>query len=72
MTTDRVPSGTHNLIIDSLRDASARCTCGRWAIVITTTSHDNDEEIRAEVCHEHALHLARARALATPHKGDPP
>jgi hypothetical protein len=74
MTTDTVPSGSHNLIIHVGRKTVATCTCGQWSHTIHNASKDATagEDLSAEVCRQHALHLARARALIAPRNGDPP
>jgi hypothetical protein len=46
----------HKLIINSLRDTDAVCSCGRWSFVAMAFDRELDHELRARVHDEHLLH----------------
>jgi hypothetical protein len=47
----------HKLIIKSLRDVSATCTCGGWNFVRPVFDADTDEYIRKRCESEHRIHI---------------
>jgi hypothetical protein len=62
----------HKLVIDSLRDLKARCSCGRWTIVSPAFDDETDNYLRDKATEEHARHQERAsRDKTCPHKPGP-
>ena len=57
----RVPC---RLVIRSLRDLTAECSCGRWTMSKPTFDRDTDEEIKTAANEQHAAHVARGRRPA--------
>lgn len=51
--------GEHNLMILSLRDLKAVCTCGGWSLMATTVEADSDDEIRRRAEEVFSAHAAR-------------
>jgi hypothetical protein len=47
----------HCLVIHSLRDTSAACTCGEWHYATPTADDDSDEQIAARINAEFQQHL---------------
>jgi len=53
----------HTLIVESLHDLIAKCSCDGWHMVSTTTSRDTDEEIRKTVRANFKLHQVVVRGI---------
>jgi len=51
----------HNLIIQSLRDLQAVCSCGGWSLVCIAHAHQSDEQLREVACYQHAFHLSNVK-----------
>lgn len=47
---------THTLIIDSLHDIDARCSCGHWHFISPTCDTDDYDTIIARIRHEYRKH----------------
>lgn len=47
----------HRLIIESIRDASARCLCERWSVTFPTFDSDSDQGIKSRLAHSFDLHI---------------
>ena len=50
-------SGGHRLIIESLSDLIASCSCGGWSLSRTTTSRDNPADLQRAAEDEHGKHV---------------
>ncbi len=48
----------HKLKIESLRDCRARCTCGRWSYVATSTNGETNEELHEMIDTQFEFHRA--------------
>lgn len=48
----------HRLIIHSLHDLHATCSCGRWSLTRTTHPPDTDSQLRQLAHGEWHLHLS--------------
>ena len=51
------PAASHRLVIESLRDLQAKCTCGGWSMSAPTSDRDTDDEIRARARDQFRQHL---------------
>jgi len=49
----------HRLIIHSLRDLQASCSCGKWRFTMPTFDRDRDDELRRWAWQEHRAHRRR-------------
>ncbi len=68
MSKKRTTTDEHKLIVHSLRDGDAFCSCGMWSILSTTTSRDTDDYIRDRIQDQYNRHLdsvKRRRERAT-------
>lgn len=54
----------HQLVMDSLRDTKAHCTCEGWYYCATFTNRDTDEQIRRQVRESFRWHLLAAKQSA--------
>jgi hypothetical protein len=70
MTSDTLPSGSHNLIIRSLRPIDIACTCG-FTMILVTFQSETDEAITQHIFDCHKAHLNRVRKLQEPPKETP-
>ncbi len=50
----------HELIIKSLRDLVAECSCGQWEMTSPTSDRWTDDNIRLQASNEHWHHVRRA------------
>lgn len=39
----------HILLIKSLRDIDAECSCGRWSLMAPTSDHETDEQLHHRI-----------------------
>jgi hypothetical protein len=46
----------HSLVIASLRDARARCSCGHWEMTAPTSANDTNADIRARIYRQFNVH----------------
>ena len=51
----------HSLVIDSLRDLRAHCSCGRWNLSCITSDAEPATQIRAHAADAHRLHVEGVR-----------
>lgn len=49
--------GQHTLIVTNLRDTDAKCSCGMWSMLGTTTDDRPEEQIRAGIQEQFQRHL---------------
>jgi hypothetical protein len=61
---------SHELVIESLRDLSARCTCGGWTLLSPTHDEETDESLRTRALEQFDNHL-RNVAFRTTVPGSP-
>jgi hypothetical protein len=54
-------SVSHRLVIESLRDLQAKCTCGRWNMSAPTSDRDTEDEIRVRAEDQFQQHLRGLR-----------
>jgi hypothetical protein len=50
----------HVLVIRTLRDADAACSCGQWSLVFPTFDSDKDQSIRGRMEENFATHQTSA------------
>lgn len=58
----------HRLVIFSLHDLKAACSCGRWEMTAPTRSDESRAVVHARASEQHALHVRneeRSKSAAT-------
>lgn len=56
----------HKLIIRSLRDLDATCSCGGWNLIGRSSDTESDVSIRRHAATEHKFHAKPLRKKSVP------